>query len=69
MVEQQVKIALRKAHHKQEFASLLTHAIRCSMHQQKMQKDKQKQQQPACWYNNVCSQFVVDATLTINNKI
>ncbi len=32
-------------------------------------KDKQKQQQPACWYNNVCSQFVVDATLTINNKI
>ena len=39
------------------------------MDQQKMQKDKQKQQQPACWYNNVCSHFVVDATLSINNKM
>ena len=49
MIEQQVEIAPKQAHHKQEGASLLTHAIRCTMHQQKMQKDKQKQQQPARW--------------------
>ena len=49
--------------------SLLAHAIRYTLHQHKMQKDTQKPQQPACWYNNVCSCFTVDATLTINNKM
>ena len=63
---QQVETAPKQSYHKHEGESLL---IRCTMRQQKMQNDKLKQQQPACWYNNVCSWFVVDATLNINIRV